>query len=295
MDNMGGSAPPPPPPPPDGGMGGGAPGMGGGMGGGSFAPMGLGDILSKAFELYRNNAAQLIQIVAIVVVPLSFISALLTNVAFKQNDVTCVQEADFTVNCNGSGFGRAILVLALTGLIAAMIQQLLTGALTRGAAGSLAGRPIDVGESYRYAFSRLGGLLLLAFLIAVVVGVGLILLIIPGLIFSVFLSMATPAFIVERKGATDAMSRSWNLVSGSFWHVLGVVVVAAILAGVVNSVISAIGGGNFVTAWIFNALAQIITAPFVALVAVVLYVDLRARREGLDAAKLAAELDQTRA
>jgi hypothetical protein len=265
------------------------------MGGtpGSFAPMALGDILGKAFELYRNNAAQLIQIVAMVVVPLSFVSALLTSVALKPKTECVVTNDVFRVECTSTGFGRTILLFALTGLIAAMIQQLLTGALTRGAAGSLVGRPVDVGDSYRVAFRRLGGLILLAFLIAVVVGVGLILLIIPGLIFSVFLSMAVPAFIVERKGATDAMSRSWNLVSGSFWHVLGVIVVAAILAGIVNSAISAIGGDNFVTSWIFTALAQIITAPFVALVGVVLYVDLRARREGLDPGRLGMELDQS--
>ena len=70
-DSGGFSAPPPPPPPPSAG------------GGGTLPARGLGDILSAAFDVYKANAAKLIGIVAIVVVPLSLIGALLTKLAFK--------------------------------------------------------------------------------------------------------------------------------------------------------------------------------------------------------------------
>jgi L-cystine uptake protein TcyP (sodium:dicarboxylate symporter family) len=286
MDNSGGSAPPPPPPPPpDGG------GFGAGAGGAStFGPKGLGDILSTAFDLYRSNAAQLLQLVAVVVVPLSFIQAVLVAGALDD-----LGEIDQTTGQVSGGFFTSLLVLAGTGLIGWVIQQVLLGALTRGAAGSLIGRAVDVGASYRYALSRLGGLIILALLYAIIVAVGFILLIIPGIIFGVFLAVAMPAFIVERKSASEALSRSWNLVSGSFWHTLGVIVVAFILAGIVNGVISALGGSTFIGSWLMSAVAQVITAPFVALVGVVLYVDLRVRREGLDAGTLQRELDSAQA
>jgi hypothetical protein len=67
--------------------------------------------------------------------------------------------------------------------------------------------------------------------------------------------------------------------------------VALIIAGVVNAILGAIGGSNFFLYWIFTAIAQIITAPFVALVAVILYVDLRARHEGLTSDQLGSQLD----
>ncbi len=73
MDDSGNFGAPPPPPPPSAG------------GGGQIPQRGLGDILSNAFELYKANAVKLIQIVAIVVIPLTFILALLTQVALKQN------------------------------------------------------------------------------------------------------------------------------------------------------------------------------------------------------------------
>jgi len=281
MDDSGGLGAPPPPPPPGAG------------GGGQIPQRGLGDILSVAFDVYKANAAKLIQIVAIVVVPLTFVLALLTQVAFKQHcDVEHVQTLnDLTSNCVTSAF-RSLSIGAIGYFIAVAIQQLLLGALTRGGASALIGREVDVSASYQYAFSRLGGLIGLALLIALVVGVGFILLIIPGIIFLVFLAVAVPAFIIERLGVTASMSRSWKLVSGSWWHVLGVIVVAGIIAGVINGILTAIGGHTFLGVWILSAIAQLITAPFVALVGIVLYVDLRARHEGLDSNTLATDLDR---
>jgi hypothetical protein len=86
------------------------------------------------------------------------------------------------------------------------------------------------------------------------------------------------------------MSRSWNLVLGHFWHALVVILVAAIITGVIQGILSAIGGDNWFVAWIFTAIAQIITTPFTALVTVLLYLDLRARTEALTADRLRTEL-----
>src|SRR6478736_4797582 len=279
----GGMAPPPPPPP-------------GAGGGGAIPQRGLGDILTAAFELYRANAVKLIQIVAIVVIPLTFVSSLLTKVIFKPTcnaaDLQTAQTVQDVVNKCTGGFARGALLSAITFFIAISIQQLLAGAVTRGGAAATLGREVDVSASYRYAFSRIGGLIGLALLIGLIVGVGFILLIIPGIIFLVFLSVSVAAFIVERLGVTDAMSRSWKLVSGSWWHTLAVIFVAAIIAGVINGILTAIGGNTFFGAWILSAIAQIITAPFVALLSVVLYVDLRARHESLNATTLATDLDR---
>lgn len=280
MDNMGGSTPPPPPPPP-----------GEGEGSRGFAPKGVGDILSTAFDLYTKNAAQLMAIAAVVVVPLTLIQALLSDALIEDAvDDFRIDPATGDV-VGGGGFGDFLIGSILLGLISAAIWMLLTGALTRGAGGALVGRTIDVGESYRAALSRIGGLLGLALLVALLVGIGFALLFVPGLILLVFLSMAVPAFIIERRGVTDSMSRSWNLVSGSWWHVFGAIIVAAILSAIVSGIISAFGGSSVIGVWITSAIGSIITAPFFALVSVILYVDLRSRREGLDSATLQRELD----
>jgi hypothetical protein len=255
-DVPGGPIPPPPPPPP-----GTPPGPGG------IRPRTLGEILSEAFRIYRENAANLLVIVAVVVVPLSFISA----VAVRLFDVTVT----------------AVIIGAAIGVI---IWAILQAAMLRGAAQATIGDPVDIEASYRWGLSRFGSVLLVAVLVGIVVGVGFLLLIIPGFIFLVFLSVSEPALIVENRRGTEAMSRSWNLVRGHFWHALVVILVAAIITGVIQGIISAVGGDNWFVRWIFTAIAQIITAPFTALVTVLLYLDLRARTEALTADRLRTEL-----
>ena len=174
--------------------------------------------------------------------------------------------------------------------ISLIIWGILQAATMRGAAIATVGDPVDIEASYRYGFKRFGSVLLVSLLVGIVVVVGLILLIIPGIILGTFLAVTVPALVIENRRGTDAMSRSWNLVSGNFWHVLGVMIVAFLITGVVGGILGAIGGDNWFLRWIFNAIAQIITAPFIALVVVLLYIDLRARKEALTADSLRAEL-----
>jgi hypothetical protein len=274
-DIPGGPTPPPPPPPP------GTP-----QGPGSLRPRGLGEILSAAFDIYRNNAAPLLLIVAVVVVPVSFIGALLGQ-AFEPTESTVdvggvpVESRSFFIAL------LAALVLVAIGIIIWAVSE---AAILRGAAQATIGDPVDIEASYRWGLRRFGSVLLIALLVGLAVAIGFLLLIIPGIILLVFLSVTIPALVVENRRGTDAMKRSWNLVSGNFWHALVVILVAAIITGIVGGLIGAIGGSNWFLRWIFQAIAQIITVPFTALVTVVLYVDLRARREALTADTLRAEL-----
>jgi hypothetical protein len=69
-----------------------------------------------------------------------------------------------------------------------------------------------VEASYRYGLKRLWSVILVSILVGLVVAGGFILLVIPGIIFLVFLSVSIPVLIVEGRRGTQAMGRSWNLV-----------------------------------------------------------------------------------
>ncbi len=279
-DVPGGPTPPPPPPPP--------PMMGGPQGG--IPPKGLGDILSAAFNLYKANASKLLVIVAIVVVPLSFISSLLSGVVFATGTTTEVIFGRTVEVPVTRGIFMGLFVGAIGAAISIIIWAILEAAIIRAAAQATIGDPVDPEASYRYGFKRIGSVILVSLLVGLAVFGGLILLVIPGLIFAVFLCVAIPALIVENRRGTDAMSRSWNLVKGHFWHTVGVVVVAGLITGVIDGIISSIGGNAWFTRWVFTAIATVLTAPYSALVLVLLYLDLRARSESLTADALRSEL-----
>lgn len=253
-------------------------------------PRGLGEILSAAFDIYRTNAAKLLLIVGVVVVPLSFISALSVRVvaAPKEHTIEILGERVTTVE--SPGFFLAVLAAIIVVAMGVIIWAVLQAAILRGAAQATIGDPVDIEGSYRWGFRRVGSVLLLAILLGITVVIGFILFIIPGVIFLVFFSVSVPALVIENRRGTEAMKRSWNLVSGNFWHALGVMLVAAIITGMVSGIIGAFGGDNWFVRWIFTAIAEVITVPFTALVGVLLYLDLRARKEALSAETLRAEL-----
>jgi hypothetical protein len=94
--------------------------------------------------------------------------------------------------------------------------------------------------------------------------------IIPGIYIGVRLAVSIQALVVEDKRGTDAMRRSWDLVGGHWWHAAFTLLVAALITGVVN-------------------------APYGALVGVLLYLDLRARKERLNLDTLKANLQASTA
>jgi hypothetical protein len=77
---------------------------------------------------------------------------------------------------------------------------------------------------------------------------GLIVFITPGIYFGVRLAVSIQALVVEGRRETEAMGRSWALVGGHWWHAFATLLVAALLTGVVNAVITAPfrGGAWFV-------------------------------------------------
>ena len=278
-DSGGFSAPPPPPPPPSAG------------GGGTLPARGLGDILSAAFDVYKANAIKLIGIVAIVVVPLSLIGALLTKVAFKANcsDVqgpfgsvgTVCEPRNWAVVAFAGVFGFAL---------AFIMSFVVQAAIARAAGEATVGDPVDTNESYRWGFRHLGNVLWISILAFLFILGGLILFIIPGIIIAIFLTVVIPALLFENKRGAEALGRSWNLVKGHFWHVLGVVIVTGLITGIVSGIFNALGGSNWFLYWIMDSIGRIITVPFSALVSVILYLDLRARSEALTGDQVRQEL-----
>ena len=87
------------------------------------------------------------------------------------------------------------------------------------------------------------------------------------------------------------MARSWELVGGHWLHTFGTLLVAGLLTGVVNAVITApVSGLSWVVQAIAAAVATVVTLPYGVLVGVLLYLDLRARKETLSLDTLRADL-----
>lgn len=254
----------------------------------AFRPRGVGEILTAAFQLYGRHWQNLITLVAVVVVPLSVIQYFLSDQLIRkgfENDTLTNGVTVTTTSAVGALF--AGLVVAI---ISIAIWGVLTSAITLAAVGTFLGRDMDIGASYRFGLARFGSVLLIVFLMALAIIGGFILLVIPGFIVLTRLSCAVPTLVVEGKRGRTALSRSWNLVKGRGWPVFGTLIVAGIISSVVSAVFTAPFPSSWVARGLASAIASVITMPFTTLVGIVIYLDLRVRKEQLDRATLERDL-----
>ena len=256
-----------------------------------FRPRGVGEILVHAFKLYRLHWQNLVAIVAVVVVPVTIVQVLITDLVIGERLTESgfrgeVVEADLP----------AILLGGLTALaITVLTWAILTGAVTRAAAGTFLGRDLEIGESYRYGLARLGSIILVGVLDGLAVLAGFILLVIPGIIVLTRLWVSIPVLVIEDRRGREALKRSWNLVKGFSWPVFATILVAGILTALLSGLLTLPFGDNILGRIAGQSLATVITTPYTILVGILIYLNLRIRKEQYGEADLERDLARTAA
>ena len=263
-------------------------GQGGGMA--ALAPRRIGEILRAAFQLYRRHWRTLMAIAAVVVVPLTLLQYGIGH-WFRSHGQQLYGQAEVSTS-----FWAVASASLLAALVALLLYQVLTGAITRNIAAEVAGQDLNLEQSYRFGFARLGPILVVGVLVGLATLLGLIVFVIPGIYIGVRLAVSIQALVVEDKRGSQAMRRSWDLVGGHWWQVALTLVVAGLLTGVINAVITApFSAGAWLIQGIAAAVATTVTLPYGALVGVLLYLDLRARTERLHLDTLKADLQASTA
>lgn len=254
-------------------------------------PRRVGEILIDAFELYRRHWQNLIVIVAVIVIPLSFAQVLLGEVWIREG-LTREELREGREVVDGALIAGALasLVVAITSVL---MWTVLAGAITRAAAGTFLGRDLEIGESYRFGLARFWSIVLVGVLSALAIAAGFILLVVPGFIVLTHLTCAMSALVIEDRRGSAALRRSWDLVRGYGWPVFGTIVVAGLITGVVNAVLTAPFGDNWAARSIGASIASVVTTPYTALIWVFIYLDLRVRKERYSAEDLERDLAST--
>ena len=209
-------------------------------------------VVSRIWDLYKDHFAVLIG-TAICLYALQFVIYLILPGA--------------------AGFALAILFWALSVLYQGMVVKLVQGVQDGR-------RDNSIGDLARSVEPVFWPLVAVSILFGLGVGIGFILLIIPGLFLLVIWSVVAPVTVLERPGVFNAFERSRELVRGNGWNVFGVIVLV-FLAVVIVSVAAGIAAdslgsvGRSLVQWAVNAAL----APVTALSASVLYFELH-RRQG---------------
>ena len=163
----------------------------------------------------------------------------------------------------------------LVALILALFGSLLVqGALVEVVRDLHEGRPVDPAAAYYdRTRGRLGTLLGVTLLYAVGVGIGFVLLLVPGLILLARWSLVVPLVVIEGRGVRESFGRSVELVRGRTGQILVLVIVTGLLTTLASTLIALALRSlpAFSAAWLGDLVAGALAVPYQAHVLTVLY------------------------
>jgi hypothetical protein len=187
--------------------------------------------------------------------------------------------------------------LRLIGLFFGTIVRLLAfGAITISVSDICLGNAPSLARSYKKVFGLFVKMFTASLLQLMFDLIGLVLLIVPGVI-AILWFMFTPCVVVlEGVGGLTALKRSKAIGQGYNWRNLGIVVLLLVTMIVIYVILAvtfvllfshAVGhiGGR-----LFDVIVQSLSAPLTIIGIVLMYYDLRVRKEAYDAAALAEDL-----
>ncbi len=230
----------------------------------NIRPRSFGEILDTAFQVLRDNFVLLAGISAVVGIPAGMMMA--------------VKPADH-------------LAIPIIGILVTLIfTPVMVVAFTIAVASVYLDRPVTIGEAYRAVgsvFKQVIGTALLADLLMLL---GFIALVVPGIYLVICWSLIYPVMIVEHRFGMVALRRSRQLVSGAWWKTLGIVLVAAVIADIPAVVLRMLWSSIPVLGPILTATTSSITGAYSLVVLVIYYFDRRCRSEDFDLRLLAEQI-----
>ncbi|MCH9668082.1 MAG: hypothetical protein K0U76_09070 [Actinomycetia bacterium] len=287
-------------------------------------PLSLSDMFNGAVAYIRANPQATLGLTTIVVV-----ATQLLTLAVSLLPVTLTGQLDQAMEGDEPTAETVISWVAsgLTTTVAAFISAiLLSGLLTVVVGRAVFGSGITIGQAWRRLRPRLwaligftvleviGAVALVAAVVAVIVaiaaavggavaflaGASLVIALIAALIYlGTMLTFVPAAIVLERRDIISSVKRSFTLIKGDFWRVLGIRLLAMLAANLVAAAVgipfslsgqitltaSASTSAAMIALVLFavgGAIGQIITSPFSAGVVVLQYTDRRIRSEAFD-------------
>jgi len=212
----------------------------------------VGRVLSESFTIYRENIGSLLGVGLLIALGFGIVIGLLND-----NSDVLSQFIAYVL--------QLIAGALYTGFVVRVVQDVRDGK-----------RDSTAGELLSSAMPAIGSLILFSILSGIGIGIGFILLIVPGLFLLTIWSVGAPAIVVEGKSGFEAFGRSHELVRGQGWEVFGVIVCVFLLiiaSAIIAAAIGAVIGGGL-GAIIAAVLVLLLYMPIQALVQSVLFFDL---------------------
>ncbi len=253
----------------------------------SLRPLSVSEIIDETFQLYRQKFVLFASISAVLTIPLGIIQ-ILEQIAINRQTTT-------------SGLLSVGLMTLVITVLQFLVRLGILSAIIYAASELRLGRNPGVQESYTQGMDHLPAMIKVTLMISIILVLTSITII--GIPVAIYLGvcwlLALLVSVVEGEGGFASLSRSRELVKDNWWRVVGITLLVSMIVFIINlvfSIPSAVAGASVflsqgttslstsatVISTLFSTAGSIVTGPILYIAWLLLYYDLRARKEGLD-------------
>lgn len=265
-------------------------------------PMTLGEVLDRTFTLYRENFLLFVGIAAL---------PNLLMLLFRFGVLLVMREgaAGKTPNFASPGAVGGFIAGAFGSLVLLLVLVGITQAATVAAVSDLfLGRTTSVRDSYGQSKGKIVAVIAIMILSGLASGVGVLLLIVPGIYIYCRLAVSVPASVVEQESPVAAMERSMELTKGYAGQMFLLLLLVMVLTYVVTIVLQMpvmfftitaamakhqVSTGVAAYSYVADFVSQVVVGPVGTISAALMYYNLRVRKEGFDIQHLMNTLGST--
>lgn len=242
------------------------------MAGRILKPLSLVGILDETFDLYKSNFLLFMGIAALIQLPVNLAAYFM-----------------------GGGYVGVVLPLATLPM-----TFITLAAATLAVSQIYLGSEVTILGAYRSVVRQAYSFIATMFVTSLIIGCGFLLCGVPGVVFSVWYAFVSEVFIVEGLAWGDARKRSKELAVREWKRIILLSAFAGILSFVLQLGLTSLvalatgmdsgdrsGGLSGTLFGLGTGLAETLTSPIGVIAFVLLYYDIRVRREGFDLQMLA--------
>lgn len=279
-------------------------------------PLGVGEIITGSVDYVRRYPKPVLGISAIVGLGAAFGQLAVLATGYGELDALSDPEA-LSPEQLLSLAGNLLIVAMVQAMVIGLLQVLGTGMLAHIMNRAVIGQPTTFEQAWRLVRPQILRLVAASLLVGAIVVAGAALPLLPGVLalsagapelggvmvglgalvaigLAVWLSfrlvLTTPTVALEDTGVMTGLRRSWQLVGGSFWRTLGIVLLGVVLGQAVGTVAAApfnlfagatadLSTGSVFALALSGMVTMLVALPFIAGVTTLVYLDRRMRAE----------------
>jgi hypothetical protein len=236
----------------------------------------IGEILTQTFNLYSRNFAHY-PVPFLVAGILTGLVTIAVRLVIVIPEVPTNPTSQLLLAWFPTFLTAAVTSLFLSGIVSWIANSFTTGITTKFTSDLLENEQANLQTSFNFTLTKVLPLLAASIITSMLIVLGLIAVIVPGIILALMFSLVYPVIMLEGTGVLESLSRSRALVRNRWLKTLGLLLVVGIIVVTINGVAVLIAGQFGLVAPLISGILTAFITPIIPIATTLYYYSMKAR------------------